>query len=584
VILGVVAASDDKAAKLVEAVSDRMATTAELSCSIRNGVAIAAWSDLVDDATFMGDATHVGTMLTAIDMPRLELPGDFALIARTGASLRLARGRFAGRPLFWAAHGSAVVACNRLLPLMEIVGAQSRLNLAHIVAMFDMGSWENGALPIEQARLVRANTVVDIDCAGRSHVEIGRVEIGSELRACAADVARALREEFQSAIARQCSGMKRIAVFAGGGVDSSNLLATAVRGSHETAGPTVIPVALDFGGIGDDRPYRKALGAHLHVESLLVRPAEGAAYAGVDHVVDGAAHSTAPGGAMLAMMARAHGAGAEAAFVGDGSELLLDSDGAVFADFIASDPLRALTCGWRLRGTGVNAWQRMRHLAIAPFARRYFGGAVQLRRRLLRKRKPWEGPRLTVHYARPSDGLDPPPILSQRDRIRRLASSPLLMGIREHASRWETVGNVRLRLGYFDDEFVRFVGRIPSAMLFTGDRERGLLRESMAGMVPDMVRYRSDKAVPDLAFSELFLASGGLASMGDLSSVRELGRLGFVEADSFRRAFEQFAEHPGGNPGSWFRFWTALTAEAYLRWFSGFLEQAAQRPATLVAI
>jgi hypothetical protein len=138
---------------------------------------------------------------------------------------------------------------------------------------------------------------------------------------------------------------------------------------------------------------------------------------------------------------------------------------------------------------------------------------------------------------------------SQRERVRALASSSVLMVVGEHLARWELATGLPMRRAYLDDQYVLFTGRLPSRVIFAGERERGLLRESMEGLVPDRVRFRMDKARPFEGFAQTVEAAGGYDSVRDLSTVRELDRLGVVDARSFGRCFERFAKSP--HPAGW---------------------------------
>ncbi|HEV3192851.1 MAG TPA: hypothetical protein VGY54_20235, partial [Polyangiaceae bacterium] len=96
-ILGVVASTDRVAASIVE----RAGAPAEVSFSVASGVAIACWGcePAPLPCAFAGDHAWVGL---AHDGPGArELRGDFAMIARSRNILRMTRGRFGGRPLFW---------------------------------------------------------------------------------------------------------------------------------------------------------------------------------------------------------------------------------------------------------------------------------------------------------------------------------------------------------------------------------------------------------------------------------------------------------------------------------------------------
>ncbi len=579
-VVGAIAQSNRQAARAVELIA-RQSREARVSCSVDQGIAIAtiAAGDGTLPAVFSGDHAYVGALKGDLPSTGTELRGDFALVARAGSSLRLARGRFAGRPIYWLRIGSTTVACSRLLPLAILAGREARLNVDHVLSVFDAKfSTLCGPLPVLGAERVRANTVVDVDASGHASIAAGSLRFGPELRLSDRELAGALRDEFEEAVARQCAGARRVAVFSGGGVDSSNLLAVAVGNERYRETAKVVPIAFDFGGPGDDRPHLRAVCSHLGIEALRVTPAEGLPYAGLDRIVDGFTHTHAPVSVMLSAMALAKSEGAELVLTGEGVELLLDSDAAVFGDFLLSSPLQALRCASRFSGISYyesrpRSWRR---LVLGPLLRRTaprFAMDLRARRIALRTTRrrirdlPWAGPRLKDFLTTRRDYPGSPPILSQRDRVTRLASSELLMATRENTSRWEIAGGLPIVLPYLDDDFAMFAARIPSAAIFAGARERGLLRESMEGLVPDTVRYRMDKSRLDQAFSELFSAMGGARAVDDLLTMRELGALDIVDASRFRSAFERFAADPDADPAGWTTLWAPITAEAHVRWF-----------------
>jgi asparagine synthetase B (glutamine-hydrolysing) len=569
-IVGVAAGSDADAEEVVRRIAAPLHQR-PVSLSIRQHVAIAAWSSdgIATNPIFEGDFAQLGNVDGIFPFGEIpELRGDFALVARRGNALRLARGRFVGRPLFWSRVDHAVVACNWLLPLARLLGPMFELNIDHIYAVFDPTLWSSlNPLPTRRVFRVGANTVVDVDSAGRTRTTAGGVEFGPELRLGPRDLARSLADEFQQSVGRQLAGLRGAAVFSGGGIDSSNLLAAAVATSRHRGGPKVVPIAFDFGGHGDDRPHLRALSEHLQVEPIRVRPAEAAAHNVQDRVVDATAHGFAPSAMVIAGGHYARHAGAQAVFTGEGSELLHSSDEMVFADYLANDPLRALACASRFKAIGEGRCGSIRRLVARPLVERYAALLLKRNRAWFRD-VAWAGPRLRSYVLQPKTAGRAP--YSQRERIRRLASSGLLMSTREHLSRAEIGVGLPIRFGYFDDEYLRFIGRIPSSRIFAGARERGLLRESMEDLVPDSLRYRMDKARPDQGFTELFSAIGGLTAVSELIGVRRLGELGFVEPRAFQREFVRFATNAATVPGGWFALWRVLTAEAYLQWFCEF--------------
>lgn len=585
--VGAVAESDRTAQRVVELVAQSL-PNASGSFSVIGGVAIACWNGAdLERSSFSGDYAHVGTLRGGVPGVGTELRGDFAIVARSSGHLRLARGRFAGRPLYWTRIGATTVACSRLLPLAVLAGQDARLNLDHVLSLFDL---QFGPLcpplPFLGVERVHANTLVDIDAAGHVRTHTGPLAFEQELALSTRDMASALRNEFEAAVARESTGAQRVAVMSGGGVDSSNLLGVAVGNARRHGTADVIPVALHFGGQGDDRPHLKAVCAHLGIEPLRVAPAEGAAYAADGRVVDGCAHTTAAQAAGLAMFHRAKLAGADRILVGDGSEWILDASPPVFADFLLSEPLRALRCARRFEAIYQTRRQSWRRMVLGPLLRRALpafvleGRATRVYRdKLTRSANTfgWAGERLRPLLTTLRKQPSLKPIQSQRARVTELASSTLLTWVREMYSRWEILVGLPISLPYLDDDFVRFVARIPSGAIFAGARERGLLRESMDGIVPDSVRYRMDKGRPDYSFAELFDAMGGQQAVGDLVSVRELESLGIVNSANFASAFDKHAADPFADPFCWRALWAAITAEAYLRWFNRFKAEMSSR-------
>jgi hypothetical protein len=166
-----------------------------------------------------------------------------------------------------------------------------------------------------------------------------------------------------------------------------------------------------------------------------------------------------------------------------------------------------------------------------------------------------------------------------------LADSHTASAFSEEGLRWEDRTGLPSVHPYLDDEFVMLTARLPTRAIFAGARERGLLRESMEGLVPDSVRYRKDKAPGEPAFAEAFVAMGGYESVRDLVTMRELEKIGVINGQAFRAAFERFAAAPlTERASSPVRLWRAIVAEAYVRWFNGLPSRASRSPARAEAV
>jgi asparagine synthetase B (glutamine-hydrolysing) len=563
-----------------------------IAASVNGQTAIAAWSG-VPMATCSSEHAYVGHLRGPVPAPGVELRGDFAMVARRGATLQLSRAAFSGRPLYWMRMRAAdvpggrspsgraadvTVACSQLLPLALLGRRQLRLNVDHILALFDAAI--DMPLPFEGVSRVPLNAIVSIDAAGQAETHFGPVKLGDPLTVAPGEVARCFREELQQAVTRQTAGVDRIAVMTSGGVDSSNLLALAMQ-NKRAAGPQVVPVAFDMGGPGDDRPHLRALCRHLQVEPIRVSPHDVASYS-ASPVLDATASSISLS-PVVGILRAAKEAGADVALFGHGSEYVSHASPEVFGDFLIHTPLRALTRLADYRMIGQSRAQTIRFLLLGPLYRLVAPTALRrARARHLRSRAAsaylkehgWIAPRLAASLARHPEQPEQPPIRDQRAQLLALASGRYLEASVEFLARLESHVGLRISLPYLDDDFVRFMGRVSSAHLFMANRERSLLRESMAGLVPESLRYRMDKALGDQGDKDLFVASGGYESVRDLVTMEELERLGVVDGRAFQRAFRRFAENPYATPAAAaIPFWTALHAEAYVRWFLAFVSE-----------
>jgi asparagine synthase (glutamine-hydrolysing) len=579
-IVAALAASDRAAQGALNAVV-RAIGRGTLSSTVSSGVALGCIDGCgVPTPAFRGTHAYVGEIRGEHPRPGTPLRGDFAWVGRRDGHLRLARGRFGGRPLFWMRAGDATIACSRLEPLAAAARMDLVLDVEHLLAVFDgTAAFYAGRLPFAGAFKIAPNTVVDLDPDGGASVYEGPVSTGLELRASVPELAQALRAEVDAAVERCTSGAKRVAVFTGGGIDSSRLLAAAVSLARGRGDRDPIPLALDYGGEGDDRPHLRTLCSHLRVDPVRVLAEECAPYAGRERIVDATVHLTTPGSIVLAALERARAAAVDHVVAGDGSEYGLDAAPAVFGDYLLEAPVDALQFLRRFKPIFETRARAVRRLMLGPLFRHFAPPALLERRvhvqeartrRAKLAARPWAGPRLREFLKDRAILPRPPSILSQAERVRALASSPWASLVREGYSRWEILGGLPISLPYLDDDFAQFIARLPSSAMFVGEHERGLLRESMDGLVPDSLRYRNDKARPYEVYVDQFRAMGGYSAVEDLASMAELEALGVVDAKCFRKEFERFVGSPEADFEVWSTLWPAIAAESYVRWFKAF--------------
>jgi asparagine synthetase B (glutamine-hydrolysing) len=385
---------------------------------------------------------------------------------------------------------------------------------------------------------------------------------GSDVREIAGEVRSLLGRSIERALA----GTKRVAVLAGGGTDSSALLAAVLAHARGASSCEVDAISLDFGGPGDDRPYMRVLAEHLGIVPLRVGVDACAAHFLSSFVVDGAP-LVAPGFAWsIALTKAARARGADVVMSGLGGDELFEGDLQSFTRRARRGDLLGVWDALRLdHGYFDGTWERMQHLIVRPLLRglgpRSAVRAIQRARRGRRIASvSWYGEPLR---ARAVNDFGAPEDAGPNAAIRGLATAAYLADIADNDARVAVAGGTTSSAPFLDEDLVEFLGGLPPQMFFAHHRHRGLLREVMLRMVPDRVRLRRDKWSPTAALNEIFLACGGVQRVGSLLRMRGLSERGVVRPEPFERAFRAFAADPRQGR-EWVTFWPVLASEALL--------------------
>jgi asparagine synthase (glutamine-hydrolysing) len=498
-----------------------------------------------------------------------KLEGAFALIGHADDGLVLARGRFAGRPCYFLRDPAAgtVVACSRLGPLVAL-SERHALDTVRVAAMVaDIVDLHRSRTPYMGIQRIDLGRTVRVSPDGRTEEARATAPVEPMAARAPDDIADELRDRVFAAVERGLRGCRRVAVLAGGGVDSSGLLAAAVATARRASGPEIEALTLDFSGPGDDRPYMKELANALGIVPLRVRPSVFGPAVRSSMIADCAPVTwpTAAWDIGLGRLARERGA--ERVLLGTGGDDLFDGSPRSLADRArGGDVAGAVGAAWRLqvpwRTTGLG---RVMRFVLRPSASRLAPAVLHAWHAGRVGRVPdWAGPRLrdllrTVAHDRraAADG--------SRDRPgHRILSASHLLEIADVSGQIEVASGCPIVSPFLDDDLVKFVASIPPNLMLHGDRLRGLFRHAMRNVVPDKVRLRPDKAAFEPALKELVDGMGGLGQLRDLASMSVLGEMGIVEPRAFRRSFER-AVKDGHRSSEWLRPWSALTVEAFVR-------------------
>lgn len=383
------------------------------------------------------------------------------------------------------------------------------------------------------------------------------------------EAGRSLRLMLDASIQRAVGDAQRIAVMTGGGLDSGALLALVVDHARR-AGKTAFAVALDFEAEGDDRPYLRALEAHLRCEVLRVRPEEAAPHLKRHlHGVDGAPLYCPTQPLEIALMTHARARGADVVLMGVGGDQIFDGRPTSLSELVHRSTWReALRETKRLTG-----FSRPRFPVWSWLVRPWLARSTPRVVRVLRARREaldvpaWAGPTLLAFQRaertrRAATLAEMHPSASRLERHFLDAQRVQVAWIRHQE---EEAAGVARADPYLDRSLIDMMKSIPAHWVLHSGTRRGLFRHVVRELLPDSLLARQDKASFEPALARMVDAAGGLATLfRDEVPVERLSRAGIVDAARFREAYEDFVRDPH-DPYAWTSVWCALMVEAFLR-------------------
>jgi asparagine synthase (glutamine-hydrolysing) len=489
------------------------------------------------------------------------------LVAIDDDGLLLARGPFGGRSLYYASNlaDDVIVACSRLEPILAWLSPSPAVNVERLAELLVTEEpLDCAATPYRGVSRLDSCLTIRFSVGKESRTK--RVPTWPALRgARAMQIADELRETLVTAVERATRPFARVGVMAGGGVDSSGLLALLVQRARQRKGLDVDAYAMDFGGPGDDRPHLEVLARYLRADPIRVRPAEASPILPRAFVVDGMPNVTPGMPIVMWIGQRSRQHGAEAMLTGVGGDDVLDGDLSWFAaGALEGDGLAALVDLARLRGPWkASRFTRVRdlffrHLLVEALPDSWVSVWRRLRaKKRLRRRSDecsWAGPRLRVRLR---ERRAP----ERKDHWSTLATFPALVDDADARGQQECETKLPRIDFYLDAELVEFMASVPPRMFFHDHRQRGLYRTAIIGLLPDSLRLRVDKASFEPANDELGRAVCDEAWFHRLLRMEALGDLGLVEPTRFREAFAEFKARRGDR--FWVEFWPALAVEAF---------------------
>ena len=493
----------------------------------------------------------------------LVLRDACSIMAADEAGLMLARGPYGGRPLYYASEhaGRVVVACSHLEPLVASSEQTYELSTERLGALIMSTTADPIATVYRGISRLRS-------CAGIRFIG-DRPMAWSWLpswpgvrRGSVNDMATELLERIVVAVDRSVGSFAKVAVMASGGLDSSGLVAALASRAARGVGFATDVCAIDFGGPGDDRPHLASLSTRHSLQPHRIRPADAASVVPASFVVDGAPVVWPTAAPFIFAGRRAHARGAEAMLSGWGGDGLFDGNLDQFADRArAGDCMGAIRDAAKLQ----LLWSSSPIGRVLDYVARPLLGDLlphswpaSLRRLRVRHSKEWQwaGSKLRPMMSIPSVAPDP-------DWRAEIATSIEMDEAADERGQHEVAIGIPRVDPYLDAELIEFMVSVPARMLFHGNRMRGLYRQAMAGLLPDSLRLRPDKASFEPAIEELFDSAARDPAFQGLIKMEALADLGMVDPRRYREAVTRTMS--GESRRGWLEIWPALAVEAFVQ-------------------
>ena len=498
------------------------------------------------------------------------------------------------RAPYWVSRGSSLLIASEVRELLAMLDRQPEPDPVVLAHWLMLTGPKAGTTLFAGVRSVQAGHALEVApgrCRSRRYWSPGGQEplVGSRV-----EQAEALRGTLELAVKRRYRNPGDTAVLLSGGLDSSTVAAFAVQNGQLAAYSAVFPEhpGMDESALIDQTTSRLGLGT----TRVVVRG--GSAIGGaLSYTRAWKVPPTSPNLFFWTPLLAQAGA--------DGIAVMLDGEGGDelfgFAPYLVADKLRsgrfgnalALARSWPGETTRPSVkltWFRMRRAgfeALMPPALH----RMSRRRRGLRAYAPgWLPSQLAEQWLRSETSAFAWKELRgprwQAFMIDTVTRGPGPSVVYEQSRRRSRLAGIRAAHPLVDPDVIEVVLRLDPQLNFDPRFNRALLRDAMAGLLPDEVRLRRGKSNFDALFHEL-LAGPDLQMVDELLDPRQ-ARLGMY-VDVARLHRELFTGEPRLHPEGltqWAtRVWRLVTAELWLREREGsslpqLVEREMARPTT----
>ncbi|HEX5852144.1 MAG TPA: asparagine synthase-related protein [Solirubrobacteraceae bacterium] len=509
-----------------------------------------------------------------------ELParmrGEFALLIwdeALGEGL-LARDQLGVRSMFLHEASGALCFASEVRHLLALLPRRPAPDPVSVAHWITMSNRPGSATLYAGIRRLNPGAALLLEPAGTREVTYWEPRFTEPLSDSEPELAQQVRASLSGAVGRRVSPDGLTGVLMSGGLDSSSVAAAAAAQApgRITAQAAVFPEhpAVDESGLIDE--LRQAL--DLPGITAEVR-AGGLLASALESIGEWELPLRSWGDFWALPLLRAAAAGGvRVTLGGDGGDELFGARSHLSADRVrAGHPLQALALVRELPGAGDHPPRRE---VARIFANTALTGALPYRlHEMLPQRlharsdtREWLRPEL----ARDLRHSDDPLAWKRLDGPRwwagvahGLTRGVEETGVFEHQRRRAASAGLQARHPLFDLELVELGLRLPPTSTFDRHRSRPVLRAAMAGLLPDSVRLRPQKALFDSLLIDCLAGADGLLARELLSDPRAELRA-YVDLPAMTSTlFDPVADARERSFQWMWQIWRLLSAECWLR-------------------
>jgi len=378
---------------------------------------------------------------------------------------------------------------------------------------------------------------------------------------------------------------KAVGITMSGGLDSCSIAAVSqhmLSANGDSPGLIAYSYAFDRLRDCDERGYSRAMADELGVEIEYI-PAERFWFLREPVVLRPSLESPAlwfESTTRHAMM-RLRERGGRVLLTGEGGDSLLWGSPLIWADRLLQGHIGVL---WDLARRAGRQGRPYHRLLYAQIARPLLPDCInQALRRLIGRNKPSRVPEwISLGFGRRiglAERLAHPPVTRHFRNMARqdiyefaitLGAGPGIYWYDNTAARF----GLEARHPFWDRRLLEFILSIPPEQLFRGECRKLLLRRAMAGILPDVIRLRKDKTIFN-SFADLSLRDKEADQVKGLLKAPLLGKMGIVDADRLRSAYERYR---AGKKGNWaLTLFPTIVLELWLKRYYDMFENSSCR-------